>query len=196
MLFMSQPLDYVPITSCGNYYPTDVQRVRGRDQVSCFMMDFKNSECRGHQRSINYFGNMLIQKVESYIRRAPSGVIRLVDTPVQIAIVPSHNAGHVSPALLEIAQMLQRRHQLVILNPLLYRTVDVPSAHKDNGDRSIPHHMATIRVMLDNLLPNIPVILIDDVKTTGGSMSACYHLLKQAGASEIYPIALLETSYS
>lgn len=40
------------------------------------------------------------------------------------------------------------------------------------------------------------MILIDDVKTTGGSMSACYHLLKQAGASEIYPIALLETSYS
>ena len=108
MLFMSQRLDYVPITSCGSYYPTDVQRIRGRDQVSCFMMDFKNSTCRGHQRSINYFGNMLIQKVESYIRRAPSGVIRLVDTPVQIAIVPSHSAGHVSPALLEIAKMLQR----------------------------------------------------------------------------------------
>lgn len=153
MLFMSQQLDYVPITSCGNYYPTEVQRVRGRDQISCFMMDFKNPECRGHQRSINFFGNMLIKKVESYIRRAPTGVIRLVDNPVQIAIVPSHSAGRVSPALQGIAEMLQRHHQLVILAPLLYRTVDVASAHKDNGDRSIPHHMATIRVLLDNLRP-------------------------------------------
>lgn len=117
MLFMSQQLDYVPITSCGNYYPTEVQRVRGRDQISCFMMDFKNPECRGHQRSINFFGNMLIKKVESYIRRAPTGVIRLVDNPVQIAIVPSHSAGRVSPALQGIAEMLQRHHQLVIWPP-------------------------------------------------------------------------------
>lgn len=199
MFFTSNQLGYVRIASCGKYYPLDVQKARGsRDQVSCFMMDFKNSKCPGHARSISYFGKMLVNKVEQYNRRGRSGqLIQLLDNLVQIAIVPSHEKDCVSPALIAIAEMVAKKHaKTVILKPLLRRTVSVLSAHKDNGDRSIEHHMRTIRVVTENLRPNIPVFLIDDVTTSGGSMSACYHLLEQAGASEIYPIALLETSYS
>ncbi|MDM5128629.1 phosphoribosyltransferase [Aeromonas salmonicida] len=162
------------------------------------MMDFKNPDCHGHQRSITYFGKMLIDKVEQFNRRGSSGqLIPLLDSSVQIAIVPSHKMNRISPALIAIAEMVAVKYnKTVIFQPLLRRTVDVLSAHKDNGDRSIEHHMRTIRVVTDNLRPNMPVFLIDDVTTSGGSMSACYHLLEQAGASEIYPIALLETSYS
>jgi hypothetical protein len=196
MFFMSRQPGLVRIDSCGKYYPPKVQKEIGRDQISGYMMDFKNPTCNGHQRSIPFFGNLLINKVEMYHRQVRTGYLPLLAGPIQVAIVPSHTKGKVSDALMKIAGMLADKYPNVMTRPLLTRIVDVPSSHKDNGSRQISHHMATIRVVTDNLLPNIPVLLIDDVKTTGGSMSACYHLLEQAGAGEIYPIALLETSYA
>ncbi|HEL8698435.1 phosphoribosyltransferase [Klebsiella pneumoniae] len=38
------------------------------------------------------------------------------------------------------------------------------------------------------------VLLLDDVKTTGGSLSACFYLLESAGAGVTIPLSLLETA--
>ncbi|WP_429064406.1 phosphoribosyltransferase [Aeromonas veronii] len=194
MIFALQPFEYVNVDSCGVYYPYSVQRRNGRHALSCRMMDFKNSNCPGHRAAITHFTQLLDEQLTRYRYSDQRG--RLVDQQVQVAIVPSHNAGSVSPALQAVVNELTQRHRTLSSLLLLERTVDVPSAHEENGDRSIPHHMRTIRVISGNLRPNIPIILLDDVTTTGGSMSACYHLLKQAGATEIYPIALLETANS
>ncbi|MBS4726279.1 phosphoribosyltransferase [Aeromonas veronii] len=195
MFITLQPFDYVNVRSCGVYYPYAVQRRNGRrDPLSCMMMDFKNSNCPGHRASISHFTALLNERLERLHYADRRG--RLVDQEVQVAIVPSHNAGRVSAALTEVVRGIAQLHRNLSAPVLLERITDVPSAHEENGDRSIPHHMQTIRVIAANLRPNIPIILLDDVTTTGGSMSACYHLLKQAGATEIYPIALLETANS
>lgn len=194
MIFALQPFEYVDVDSCGVYYPYSVQRRNGRHALSCKMMDFKNSTCPGHGAAITHFTQMLDEQLMRYRYSDQRG--RLLDRQVQVAIVPSHTAGRVSPALQAVVNEITRRHRTLSSLLLLERTVDVPSAHEENGDRSIPHHMQTISVISRNLRPNIPIILLDDVTTTGGSMSACYHLLKQAGATEIYPIALLETTNS
>lgn len=192
MLFTAQPLDYVNVRSCGSYYPYPLQLQRGiRDRLSCQMMDFKNPDCAGHNAAIPVFTDLLVGELERI--RYPNPTIRLVDNLVQVAIIPSHRAGRVSAALQQVVSTLVARYRGFSSELLLERIVDVPSAHEENGNRSIPHHMGTIRVITRNLRPQLPIILLDDVTTTGGSMSACYHLLRQAGATAIFPIALLET---
>ncbi|KHS50044.1 phosphoribosyltransferase [Hafnia paralvei] len=185
-------LQIVKIFSCGTYHPW---RYRGEvnpnarnDTNSKAMMDFKNESSRGHESAVRRFANILIEALPTYLVRNE----RFVSLPFDIAIVPSHTAGRVSPALIRVAEAIVRRYPSGRVNLCLERHVSVPSAHRDSGDRSVVGHMNTIRV--NGEVNGRYVLLLDDVKTTGGSMSACYYLLESAGAGVIFPLALLETA--
>ncbi|GLX43808.1 hypothetical protein Pcaca01_14760 [Pectobacterium carotovorum subsp. carotovorum] len=153
------------------------------------MMDFKDPDNSGHAKAIQYFKLLSLAKIPTIM---VSGK-QLVAQPFYITIVPSHHQGRISPALRSIAENIVKSYPNGEVKLFLERTVTVPSAHKEGGDRSIDGHMKSIRVN-DNNFNGRNVVLLDDVKTTGGSMSACYHLLIKAGAKVVKPFALLETA--
>lgn len=95
--------------------------------------------------------------------------------------------------MIEVAERVVRTYRRGNVDCCLERTRTVPSAHREGGDRSISGHMSTIRVKGGNLRGR-NVLLLDDVKTTGGSLSACFYLLESAGAGVTIPLSLLETA--
>ncbi|RBW83030.1 hypothetical protein DS960_22815 [Escherichia coli] len=184
----------VSVTSCGVYHPYKYLGERNPrcDDISRLMMDFKNEGHRNYQRAINRFSQLAIETVRGL--RIPGRPHEyFVEHPFSIAVVPSHTAGRVSPALIEVAERIVRVYRCGDVNCCLERFRSVPSAHREGGDRSITGHMSTIRVIGGNLHGR-NVLLLNDVKTTGGSLSACFYLLESAGAGVIIPLSLLKTA--
>lgn len=186
-------LRFVDVSSCGLYHPYWHLGAKNpkSDVQSRMMMDFKNEQDPNHQRAVNHFSTLAITKVGQMQVRGGRG--KFVEYPFFIAIVPSHTAGRISPALVNVAERIARTYPRGSINNCLSRMTTVPSAHREGGDRSIAGHMSTISTQNCNLLGR-NVLLLDDVKTTGGSLSACYYLLEAAGAGLIMPVALLETA--
>jgi len=183
----------VKVTSCGLYHPYRYLGDKNphNDAVSRKMMDFKDETNGGHQRAITHFSQLAISQLDKMVITGDRG--KFVDWPFFIAIVPSHIEGRISPALQVVAQRIATAYPNGIVYNCLRRTRTVPSAHKEGGDRSIVGHMSTISAQGCNLQGR-NVLLLDDVKTTGGSLSACYYLLESSGAGIILPFALLETA--
>ena len=101
----------VSVTSCGFYHPYWYQGERNphNDELSRQMMDFKDEDNRNHQRAINRFSELAIDKVGRLVIRGGGG--RFVESPFSIAIVPSHTAGRISPALIEVAERVVRTYR-------------------------------------------------------------------------------------
>lgn len=184
-------MEPVKIYSCGTYHPwkyRGVRNPRSGDRLSKAMMDLKDATHQNNGKAVNIFSQLIVASLKGYV----IGRVAFTDVPFEISIVPSHAEGRVSPALVTIAQDIVKKYPNAVYNQSLQRKTTVVSAHKGGGDRSIEHHMSTIGVVSD--VAEKVILLIDDVTTSGGSMSACYYLLRYAGAKTVLPLALLETA--
>lgn len=161
----------------------DGERNPDRNDDTRRIMDLKNPEAYNHQAAINYFGAKFTagtRKIMGYLD---------IDQ-VQIAVVPSSKVGKRSVGLEGVIGHANQGE--VVYNPLfLVRIKDIDSAH-EGGIRSKQQHIETIEVqVVPN--PDIPLVLLDDVATTGTSFDACEQILRDAGVKEIYTVALGKT---
>ncbi|EOX4848388.1 hypothetical protein ACPP0W_003507 [Vibrio alginolyticus] len=169
-------IDYHPYRKLGEDNPD-------RDSNTYKIMDLKNPEHRNHQTAVNHFGAMF-----------DAGTHRLLEylgtNKIQVAIVPSSKVGKQSKGLEGVLAHVKGVE--LLYNPnFLVRTVDIQSSH-EGGQRSIAEHLETI-VVSTVPDPAVPMILLDDVKTTGASLEACRQILESAGVREIYMVALGNT---
>lgn len=185
----------VKIFFCGIYHP---YRYRGErnpnagDSLSRAMMDLKDETNQNNKKAIQTFSDLIINELKRYSIGKGEKKHEFTSVLFEIAVVPSHEAGKVSSSLKKIAQKICNNYGNGRSVQSLQRKTTVASAHKENGDRSVANHMATIDVVTD--VKGKVILLIDDVTTTGGSMTACVNLLKSSGAKTVLPLALLETA--
>jgi predicted amidophosphoribosyltransferase len=185
----------IKIFHCGTYHP---YRYRGErnpkagDLLSRAMMDLKDDNNQNHKKAIQTFADLIIDELTRYVIGKGEKEHKFTSVKFEITIVPSHREGKISSALQAIAQSVSKHYENGKFIQSLKRNTTVASAHKENGDRSVANHMATISIVTD--VKDKVVLLIDDVTTTGGSMIACVNLLKSKGAKTVLPLALLETA--
>lgn len=180
--------------SCGVYHPYRIMGERNPncDELTFKMMDLKNPNCQAHSQAVEYFAKRWGDLLTSLLVDNR----RLVEQNFNIAIIPKHERGRVSEGLQAVAGIVATRIGYLPNPPpiILYRKYDVPSAHNSSGGRSVMTHIDSIEVLKNNLLKGAPTVLLDDVKTTGVSMSACRQLLEQAGSGVVIPMPILETA--
>ena len=168
----------------GTYHP---YRLDGEinpkvDKISKTMMDLKNSGSRGHSAAIEYFAKALRQGLEHVFKE---------DDVIHIVIAPSSEEGVISSALRSVVESCGRSNTHLVDG--LKRTTGVESSHS-GGIRSHSLHMSSISC--DAAIPeDAIVIVLDDVYTTGSTMSACIELLNNSGAKIILGFALLKTDH-
>jgi hypothetical protein len=61
------------------------------------------------------------------------------------------------------------------------------------GDRSVDVHLKSIRIANPALIRGRHVMVLDDVKTSGGSLTACRDIVQNAGALSVVRVAVGET---
>jgi hypothetical protein len=109
-----------------------------------------------------------------------------------IAVVPSHNPEKVMPGIRLFAKALAGVGKRGDATGCLVRHTKIDKLAA-GGDRSLTVHLRSIRVDDANLVKGADILLLDDVMTSGNSLIACRHLLRQAGARSVQCVALGRT---
>ncbi|WP_191117480.1 ComF family protein [Vibrio campbellii] len=166
-------VDYHPYRKFGEDNPD-------RDSNTYKIMDLKNPSHHNHKKAVDFFGHEFKQGASKFARFHGRNNF-------QVAIVPSSKVGKLSLGLEGVLSHVTGVN-LLYNRDFLVRTRDIPSAH-EGGERSIQQHKDTIAVNVKPN-PNIPLLLVDDVTTTGASLEACKQILEAAGVKEVYMVAI------
>jgi len=107
-----------------------------------------------------------------------------------IAVCPGHEKGSLSFPLRELAQESVEKTPIKY-SPLLKRTKTTErQRQKDREERLDMARQPTESLDFRSTLDGERVILLDDIFTTGASMMAGAHMLKEGGASQVIGVAL------
>ncbi len=113
---------------------------------------------------------------------------KMLKTNIVIAVVPSHDPKKRNPGIRQVARLLAAKGRQDATSCLVrFEKVEKLAS---GGDRSEKTHLDSIRVDKEHLIREKEVVVLDDVTTSGNSLSACAKLLKRAGAKSVQQIAI------
>lgn len=116
------------------------------------------------------------------------------DDEVTVTTVPSHFCNISSSGIRDLAQKWVKSKKDFIDGTLClerFKSIDKLSSSFNN--RSTDTHLNSIKVSHPELIKDKQVILMDDVLTSGNSVTACKKLLLEAGAKAVKIIVLGKT---
>ena len=116
----------------------------------------------------------------------------LLSPDIAIAVAPSSDPDASLSGIHELAQALAAKGR-VDATECLVRFEKIEKL-ATGGSRSINGHLNSVRVDHSELIQDREVLLLDDVTTSGNSLSACRQLLLKAGAKRVKCMALGRTT--
>ena len=108
-----------------------------------------------------------------------------------IAVVPSSSSKNKISGIHLVAKKIAKSRQVPINDAtsclIRYRDIEKLAS---GGSRELTVHLQSIEVKNSHLIKDKNVLLVDDISTSGNSLSACKELLMKAGASKVKCVAL------
>lgn len=157
------------------------------DGITKKIMDIKEGpKAKRYGDSLNFFAEKLLTELKE-----ETGIW---NTPHEIAIVPSSTVGVTSVALDQLARFLSARNKnfLYTGNPLRRKTAVKKLSHGGPRDYDLLYN--SLEVTATEPIRAASCLLLDDVMTTGHSMSSCATHLYEWGIARVTPLALGKTS--
>ncbi len=158
----------------GRYHPWHSGNNPDFDDFSSSILDVKDQRIK----EMNHFTDRLqsiLSDTEEYV----------------ICVIPTHAAGTAPSGIRTIAKELCS-HTIIDGTGILSRTLETPKKATD-GNRNMESEIKSLTVTDKSIVRDRPVLLMDDVTTTGTSLKAGKCLLEQAGAKLVVMLALAKT---
>jgi len=172
----------VNLYALGDYIP----KSRGvQDEHSKMLLAFKN----GDDKAVTYF----YEKLKNFLIKTSIRNKKFV-----ICTVPSSTKGHTHQGFAKLFKKLSYDFEVANTGNILKRTESKEKAHL-GGSRSVSKNLRTLKVSssVKAKYSGIPIILFDDVSTTGSSMLSAILKLQEAKQQVIGGVVLAKTtSYS
>ncbi|USO00527.1 MAG: ComF family protein [Alphaproteobacteria bacterium] len=148
------------------------------------IMHYKNKNAMYLQ---NFFVNLLRNTIQPYINQ-----IDFI-TPVPIHYWRTIWRGYNQSSLL--AQELAKLVKKPCIDDLLLKTKFSKSQSNFNRQDRFENVKQTFEfnATYENKIKNRNMLLLDDVKTTGATLSECASVLKKAGAKQVYTLTIAQT---
>lgn len=164
------------------YHPYRKGTNPNADRNTYRFMDFKDEDCKGHKKSVVYFSENFAKKHGRYFEK---------DEEIQIVIVPSSTKNKFSAGLRSLVANLQESFNIVFEEKVLLRIKTIPKAHL-GGERNEEIHFKSIKCNPE-LIHDVPIILLDDITTSGSTLNACRKILRKKCGNTIFRVALGRT---
>ncbi len=168
-------------------YPLSIDKIRapylmeGQVEAAIYALKYRNLRAIAPT-----LGEFLAKWLES--SRVPGGLL----VPIPLHWRRHRVRGYNQSELL--AKEMGKRIGLPVRTDLLVRTRDsAPQVSLSNPEDRTRNVEGSFQCKAD--VRGLRIILVDDVVTTGSTMSACALPLKAAGASSVWGVAIARTSY-
>lgn len=151
------------------------------NEQSAIILDIKNC------------GETASRAVEEFIHSLLSKITEESDASIEIvAAIPGHQAHSISQGLVDLTHAIADQLYIVAMPTLLTRTKTIEKLSQ-GGNRSVLVHQDSMTVVGQHNVIGKSILLIDDVRTTGNSLTAGANLLLQAGAKAVHILAIGQT---
>ena len=134
---------------------------------------------------------VLSRLIDPLLRSKPAKAILVVPAPSSAASLRRRGRVHLQPILLSLVQALQRQGLDARAEPALImdsvRTKSVQAGGRRNRSRRLA---GRITVADSSRLVGLPVLVVDDIITTGSTIRQCARALEAAGALPLAALAL------
>jgi hypothetical protein len=155
----------------------DYEPVRGRSEVpqtTSQIIDFKDN-------------------VKNLVQHYAEILDTIIGSNVIVCCAPSHSIDGWGDSLLETTRYLGGRKGRTALPNLLRRHQFTRKRTRPGSNRSLQTNLNSIEVTDASSIADRPVVVIDDVTTSGNTLLACSELLWEAGCNCVGAIALGQT---
>lgn len=151
-----------------------VKAIKGNPIKGYFLLKINGKEKRFEQSNIQEFLPILFKTVGAKLSQSTQGPIDVVPIPNSTAIAANQDDFKTWAHAREICGAAGDRFQVV---PAIRWKEAKQPAH-EGGSRDPQVHLQNMKLVLK---PTRPVVLFDDVMTTGSQMIAAYRLLEKQG---------------
>ncbi len=133
----------------------------------------------------------LSRLIDPLLRSKPAKAILVVSAPSSAASLRRRGRAHLQPILLSLVQALQRQGLDVRVEPALIMNSVKTRSVQAGGRRSRSRRLTgRIAVADPSRLAGHPVLVVDDIITTGSTIRQCARALETAGALPLAALAL------